>query len=244
MRCAAPCWRMCRARTPCHEAGAVRSRSHADSFSTAAWPGRSTWCARARWSRPRSSATSTSSPARPARWTFMPAHLRQHAGGLQRLMEARSARFQRDGGAPPRPGHARPGRAASRAGRPVRDRHRHLALGGPNPSPAASASSTWWPEGDAQGRPGPEIDGSPCFREHKITKVEAWLTGLGAPPLRLKASWFYSLDSASDLPLLVGRAPPGRGAPRCPFACTCSGRRLAGDRFLLKALQVGRHFCR
>jgi HAD superfamily hydrolase (TIGR01490 family) len=54
----------------------------------------------------------------------------------------------------------------------------------------------------SHGRPGPEIDGLPCFREHKVTKVEAWLAGLGAPPLaRAQASWFYS-DSASDLPLL------------------------------------------
>ena len=52
------------------------------------------------------------------------------------------------------------------------------------------------------GRPGPEIDGLPCFREHKVTKVDAWLAALGAPPLAAaQASWFYS-DSASDLPLL------------------------------------------
>ncbi len=54
----------------------------------------------------------------------------------------------------------------------------------------------------SQGRPGTEIDGLPCFREHKLTKVEAWLAGMGAPPLaQATASWFYS-DSASDLPLL------------------------------------------
>ncbi len=54
----------------------------------------------------------------------------------------------------------------------------------------------------SQGRPGTEIDGLPCFREHKVTKVEAWLADLGAPPLaQAQASWFYS-DSASDLPLL------------------------------------------
>ena len=53
-----------------------------------------------------------------------------------------------------------------------------------------------------QGRPGTEIDGLPCFREHKLTRVEAWLAGLGRPPLaHAPASWFYS-DSASDLPLL------------------------------------------
>ena len=54
----------------------------------------------------------------------------------------------------------------------------------------------------SDGRPGLEIDGLPCFREHKVTKVDAWLAALGAPPLAAaEASWFYS-DSASDLPLL------------------------------------------
>ena len=52
------------------------------------------------------------------------------------------------------------------------------------------------------GRPAGEIDGLPCYREHKPTRVEAWLAASGHPPLSsFEASWFYS-DSASDLPLL------------------------------------------
>ena len=50
-----------------------------------------------------------------------------------------------------------------------------------------------------------EIEGEPCYREHKLTRVERWLAGLGSgAPDRLTGfgrSWFYS-DSASDLPLL------------------------------------------
>ncbi len=52
------------------------------------------------------------------------------------------------------------------------------------------------------GRPSGEIAGLPCFRDHKVTRVAAWLAQLDAPPLeRFEASWFYS-DSISDLPLL------------------------------------------
>ena len=54
------------------------------------------------------------------------------------------------------------------------------------------------------------IDGLPCFREHKVTRVLQWLSRREeqgrdrAGAARLSAfeqSWFYS-DSASDLPLL------------------------------------------
>lgn len=52
------------------------------------------------------------------------------------------------------------------------------------------------------GRPSGEIAGLPCYRDHKVTKVEQWLMRLQAPPLaQIEASWFYS-DSISDLPLL------------------------------------------
>lgn len=54
----------------------------------------------------------------------------------------------------------------------------------------------------ADGRPVGDIEGLPCYREHKVSRVAAWLAALGMPPLdRAEASWFYS-DSASDLPLL------------------------------------------
>jgi HAD superfamily hydrolase (TIGR01490 family) len=54
-----------------------------------------------------------------------------------------------------------------------------------------------------------EIDGLPCHREHKVTRVAQWLASL-APPSRLSAferSWFYS-DSANDLPLLEAVSHP------------------------------------
>ena len=54
-----------------------------------------------------------------------------------------------------------------------------------------------------------EIEGLPCFREHKVTRVRQWLaqrvprTDLGA----FERSWFYS-DSTSDLPLLNAVSDP------------------------------------
>ncbi len=74
------------------------------------------------------------------------------------------------------------------------------------------------------GRPGGEIDGLPCYREHKPTRVGAWLSAHGLPPLEaFEASWFYS-DSASDLPLLqcvtnpVAVRPDTRLRERCRTA--------------------------
>jgi HAD superfamily hydrolase (TIGR01490 family) len=60
------------------------------------------------------------------------------------------------------------------------------------------------------GRPTGEIDGLPCFREHKLTRVNAWLASLGALPARIDAfarSFFYS-DSINDLPLLEAVTDP------------------------------------
>jgi HAD superfamily hydrolase (TIGR01490 family) len=65
------------------------------------------------------------------------------------------------------------------------------------------------PVRDAEGLTG-EIDGLPCFREHKITRVEQWLRGHAPSTASLAAfevSWFYS-DSASDLPLLCAVTHP------------------------------------
>ncbi|MGY4831050.1 HAD family hydrolase [Sphaerotilaceae bacterium SBD11-9] len=49
------------------------------------------------------------------------------------------------------------------------------------------------------------IAGDPCYREHKLSRVQAWLAGMAPPhPGALQAfeqSWFYS-DSRSDLLLL------------------------------------------
>lgn len=58
------------------------------------------------------------------------------------------------------------------------------------------------PELDAAGRYTGEIVGEPCFREHKITHVEAWLARRGASWAQVERSWFYS-DSINDLPLLL-----------------------------------------
>ncbi len=57
------------------------------------------------------------------------------------------------------------------------------------------------------------IEGQPCFREHKVDRVLAWLDGLAqaAGPARtlgdFTQSWFYS-DSISDLPLLQAVSHP------------------------------------
>jgi HAD superfamily hydrolase (TIGR01490 family) len=60
------------------------------------------------------------------------------------------------------------------------------------------------------GRPTGNVVGLPCFREHKVTRVEAWLAGLVGVPPRIDAfarSYFYS-DSINDLPLLEAVTDP------------------------------------
>jgi HAD superfamily hydrolase (TIGR01490 family) len=60
------------------------------------------------------------------------------------------------------------------------------------------------------GRPTGEIAGLPCFREHKLTRVQAWLAGLNTAPDTIAAfheSFFYS-DSINDLPLLEAVTHP------------------------------------
>jgi HAD superfamily hydrolase (TIGR01490 family) len=60
------------------------------------------------------------------------------------------------------------------------------------------------------GRPTGEIAGLPCFREHKLTRVQAWLAGFSAAPDAITAfdeSFFYS-DSINDLPLLEAVTHP------------------------------------
>lgn len=72
----------------------------------------------------------------------------------------------------------------------------------------------------ADGVPSGEIDGLPCYREHKVAHVQAWLA-----PRRLAdfdRTWFYS-DSTSDLPLLRAVSHPVVVAPDAPlraFAAT------------------------
>jgi HAD superfamily hydrolase (TIGR01490 family) len=52
-----------------------------------------------------------------------------------------------------------------------------------------------------------EIDGLPCYREHKLTHVARWLETFGHSLQSLERSWFYS-DSAGDLPLLLAVTDP------------------------------------
>lgn len=61
-----------------------------------------------------------------------------------------------------------------------------------------------------EGRPTGEIVGLPCFREHKVTRVQQWLAGLDGVPDRiegLERSFFYS-DSINDLALLEAVTDP------------------------------------
>jgi HAD superfamily hydrolase (TIGR01490 family) len=60
------------------------------------------------------------------------------------------------------------------------------------------------------GRPTGEIDGLPCFREHKLTRVQGWLAALSTDPDTIAAfdeSFFYS-DSINDRPLLEAVTHP------------------------------------
>lgn len=57
------------------------------------------------------------------------------------------------------------------------------------------------PARDARGRLTGDIDGLPCYREHKVARVHAWLLARGLALGDFERSVFYS-DSAGDLPLL------------------------------------------
>ena len=54
---------------------------------------------------------------------------------------------------------------------------------------------------DAAGRATGRIRGTPAFRDGKIARVEAWLSGLGRSLADFERCTFYS-DSSNDLPLL------------------------------------------
>ena len=45
------------------------------------------------------------------------------------------------------------------------------------------------------------VSGTPCFREGKVERLEAWLAERGETLASFSESWFYS-DSLNDLPLL------------------------------------------
>ncbi len=61
----------------------------------------------------------------------------------------------------------------------------------------------------ANGRMTGEIDGTPCFQEGKVSKLEDWLA-----QRPVSESWFYS-DSANDVPLLEWAQHPVAVDP-CP----------------------------
>lgn len=52
-----------------------------------------------------------------------------------------------------------------------------------------------------------EIDGEPCYRQHKPSRVGQWLGEQGHRLEAFEASWFYS-DSIGDLPLLKAVTHP------------------------------------
>lgn len=81
------------------------------------------------------------------------------------------------------------------------------------------------------GRPDGGIDGVPCYREHKVSRVAEWLAALGAPGLaQAEQSWFYS-DSISDLPLLqcVSHPVAVRPDPRLREVCLGRGWRIIDE---------------
>jgi len=63
------------------------------------------------------------------------------------------------------------------------------------------------PAYDVRGHCTGEVIGEPCFREHKLSHVQAWLARRGSAWSEVKRSWFYS-DSANDLPLLMAVSDP------------------------------------
>ena len=60
---------------------------------------------------------------------------------------------------------------------------------------------------EVDGRLTGDIAGEPCFRQHKLSRVAAWLAAQGLQLTGFERSWFYS-DSASDLPLLAAVTDP------------------------------------
>lgn len=60
---------------------------------------------------------------------------------------------------------------------------------------------------DAEGLFTGEIDGVPCYREHKVTRLHEWLAARGQRLEDFRRSSFYS-DSHNDLPLLRAVSHP------------------------------------
>jgi len=84
-------------------------------------------------------------------------------------------------------------------------------------------------EGSFTGRP----HGLPCFREGKVRRLDAWLSGRGESLAHFAQSWFYS-DSMNDLPLLERVTHPVAVDPDERLAAHAAARgwpilRLHGD---------------
>jgi HAD superfamily hydrolase (TIGR01490 family) len=77
------------------------------------------------------------------------------------------------------------------------------------PHVVATEAST--ADGTSEGALTGAIEGLPCYREHKVTRVRQWLAqrapGDAANLEAFEQSWFYS-DSSSDLPLLCAVSNP------------------------------------
>lgn len=78
-------------------------------------------------------------------------------------------------------------------------------------------------ERDAQGRYTGRVEGVPSFQAGKITRVEAWLTGLGRQWSDFERIYFYS-DSTNDLPLLERVSDPVATNPTPALAKIASER--------------------
>jgi HAD superfamily hydrolase (TIGR01490 family) len=69
---------------------------------------------------------------------------------------------------------------------------------------------------DAAGVLTGEIDGLPCYREHKLTRLQDWLRSRRERLGDFERSWFYS-DSFNDLPLLRAVSHPVAVRPDAPL---------------------------
>jgi HAD superfamily hydrolase (TIGR01490 family) len=80
------------------------------------------------------------------------------------------------------------------------------------------------PAYDAHGHCTGEVIGAPCFREHKLSHVRAWLARDGKGFHDVARSWFYS-DSANDLPLLRAVTDPVAVNPDATLAAHAAAAR-------------------
>ena len=75
------------------------------------------------------------------------------------------------------------------------------------------------------------VAGTPCFREGKIARLDAWLAGRGTPLASFSRSTFYS-DSHNDLPLLERVTHPVAVDPDASLAAEAARLEIGGRRIL------------